>query len=176
LEEREFAIRRGATLLAEVLGYGQSSDATHLTVPNPKGTGAAYAISAALKDAGLKPEEIDYVNTHGTGTPLGDIAETSAIRAVFDSCADSLAVSSTKSQLGHLMGASGGVESAFCIKAILTDTAPPTINLDFPDPQCDLDYVPHERRRMRIRRVLKNSFAFGGHNACLVFGAAESGV
>ena len=173
LEDREFALKRGATVLAELLGYGQSSDATHLTVPDPEGTGAAYAIIAALRDAGVRPDEIDYVNTHGTGTPLGDIAETSAIRTVFGSHADVLAVSSTKSQLGHLMGASGGVESAFCIKAILTDTAPPTINLDHPDPQCDLDYVPHERRSMRIRRTLKNSFAFGGHNACLVFGAAD---
>jgi 3-oxoacyl-[acyl-carrier-protein] synthase II len=173
LEEMEFARRRGATILAEVVGYGLSSDATHLTAPDPRGTGAAYAIRAAILDAGLKPDDIDYINAHGTSTPLGDIAETAAIRTVFGSHADALAVSSTKSQLGHLLGASGGVESAFCVKSILSGTAPPTTNLDNPDPQCDLDYVPHEPRTMRIRRAMKNSFGFGGHNACLVFGAIE---
>lgn len=173
LEDYEFAQRRGARILAEVLGYGLSSDATHLTAPDPNGAGAAYAIRAAILDAGLKPDDIDYINAHGTSTPQGDVAETAAIRAVFASHADALAVSSTKSQLGHLMGASGGVESAFCVKAILSETAPPTINLDNPDPQCDLDYVAHEPRSMRIRRAMKNSFGFGGHNACLVFGAIE---
>ena len=172
LEERDFAMKRGATILGEVLGYGQSADALHLTVPDPKGTGAAYAMNAALRDAGLRSDDVDYINAHGTGTPLGDIAETNAIRSVFGSHADALAVSSTKSQLGHLMGASGGVESAFCITAMLRQIAPPTINLDEPDPQCDLDYVPHRPRSMRIRRVMKNSFAFGGHNACLIFGEA----
>ena len=172
LEERDFALKRGATILGEVLGYGQSADAIHLTVPDPKGAGAAYAMNAALRDAGLHSDEIDYINAHGTGTPLGDLAETNAIRAVFGSHADALAVSSTKSQLGHLMGASGGVESAFCITAMLRQIAPPTINLDEPDPQCDLDYVPNSPRNMRIRRTMKNSFAFGGHNACVVFGEA----
>ena len=119
LEERSFALQRGATILGEVLGYGQSADALHLTVPDPKGTGAAYAMNAALRDAGLRSDDVDYINAHGTGTPLGDIAETNAIRSVFGSHADTLAVSSTKSQLGHLMGASGGVESAFCITAML---------------------------------------------------------
>lgn len=170
LEEYEFARARGAKILGEVLGYGLSSDATHLTAPDPKGTGAAYAISAALKDAGLAPNDIDYVNAHGTSTPLGDIAESNAIRTVFGSHADALVVSSTKSQIGHLLGASGGVESAFCIQSMLTSTAPPTINLDQPDPECDLDYVPNTPRSMKIRRALKNSFGFGGHNACLVFG------
>lgn len=173
LEEFEFARQRGATILAEVLGYGLSSDATHLTMPDPKGTGAAYAIKAAIQDAGIRADEIDYINAHGTSTPLGDIAETNAIRTVFGSHADALAVSSTKSQIGHLLGASGGVESAFCVQAMLTDTAPPTINLDNPDPLCDLDYIPFQPRSMRIRRAMKNSFGFGGHNACLVFSRIE---
>lgn len=169
LEELEFARRRGARILAEVCGYGLSSDATHLTSPDPQGTGAARAIQAAINDAGLKPDDIDYINAHGTSTPLGDVAETNAIRTVFGQHADALAVSSTKSQLGHLLGASGGVESAFCVLALERQVAPPTINLDHPDPACDLDYVPHEPRRMRIRCAMKNSFGFGGHNACLVF-------
>lgn len=172
LEEREFALKRGATILGEVLGYGQSADATHLTAPDPKGTGAAYAMNAALRDAGLRPDEMDYINAHGTSTPLGDIAETNAIRAVFGSHADALAVSSTKSQLGHLLGASGGVESAFCITAMQRQIAPPTINLDEADEECDLDYVPDKPRSMRIRTTMKNSFGFGGHNACVVFGEA----
>ena len=172
LEERDFAMSRGAVILGEVLGYGQSADATHLTAPDPKGTGAAYAMNAALRDAGLRPDEMDYINAHGTSTPLGDIAETNAIRTVFGGHADALAVSSTKSQLGHLLGASGGVESAFCITAMLRQIAPPTINLDEPDPECDLDYVRDKPRNMRIRRTMKNSFGFGGHNACVVFGEA----
>jgi len=169
LEELEFAQRRGARILAEVCGYGLSSDATHLTSPDPQGTGAARAIQAAIADAGVKPDDIDYINAHGTSTPLGDVAETNAIRTVFGQHADAIAVSSTKSQLGHLLGASGGVESAFCVLALERQLAPPTINLDHPDPECDLDYVPHEPRNMRIRCAMKNSFGFGGHNACLVF-------
>lgn len=172
LEERDFAMKRGAKILGEVLGYGQSADATHLTAPDPKGAGAAYAMNAALRDAGLRPDEMDYINAHGTSTLLGDIAETNAIRTVFGSHADALAVSSTKSQLGHLLGASGGVESAFCITAMLRQIAPPTINLDEADEQCDLDYVPDKPRSMRIRMTMKNSFGFGGHNACVVFGEA----
>jgi len=169
LEELEFALRRGARILAEVCGYGLSSDATHLTSPDPQGTGAARAIQGAILDAGVKPDDIDYINAHGTSTPLGDVAETNAIRTVFGQHADAIAVSSTKSQLGHLLGASGGVESAFCVLALERQLAPPTINLDHPDPACDLDYVPHEPRSMRIRCAMKNSFGFGGHNACLVF-------
>ena len=169
LEELEFAQRRGARILAEICGYGLSSDATHLTSPDPQGTGAARAIHAAIADAGLKPDDIDYINAHGTSTPLGDVAETNAIRSVFGQHADALAVSSTKSQLGHLLGASGGVESAFCVNALLQQIAPPTINLDNPDPACDLDYVPHEPRSMRIRSAMKNSFGFGGTNGTLVF-------
>jgi 3-oxoacyl-[acyl-carrier-protein] synthase II len=173
LEEYEFAKARGATILAEVMGYGLSSDATHLTAPDPAGTGAAYAMASALRDAGLDPSDIDYINAHGTSTPLGDIAESNAIRTVFGSHADALVVSSTKSQIGHLLGASGGVESAFCVNAILNDTAPPTINLDNPDPACDLDYAANKPRSMKIRRAMKNSFGFGGHNACLIFGDAH---
>ncbi|MFM7165363.1 MAG: beta-ketoacyl-ACP synthase II [Planctomycetaceae bacterium] len=169
LEELEFALRRGARILAEVCGYGLSSDATHLTSPDPQGTGAARAIQGAILDAGVKPDDIDYINAHGTSTPLGDVAETNAIRTVFGQHADAIAVSSTKSQLGHLLGASGGVEAAFCVLALERQLAPPTINLDHPDPACDLDYVPHEPRSMRIRCAMKNSFVFGGHNACLVF-------
>jgi 3-oxoacyl-[acyl-carrier-protein] synthase II len=172
LEERDFALKRGATILGEVLGYGQSADATHLTAPDPQGAGAAYAMRAALRDAGMRPDEMDYINAHGTSTPLGDIAESNAIRTVFGNHADALAVSSTKSQLGHLLGASGGVESAFCITAILHQVAPPTINLHEADPECDLDYVPEKPREMRIRRAMKNSFGFGGHNACVIFGEA----
>ncbi len=172
LEERDFALKRGATILGEVLGYGQSADATHLTAPDPKGSGAAYAMNAALRDAGLRPDEMDYINAHGTSTPLGDVAETNAIRTVFGSHADALAVSSTKSQLGHLLGASGGVESAFCITAMQRQIAPPTINLEEADEECDLDYVPDKPRSMRIRRTMKNSFGFGGHNACVIFGEA----
>ncbi len=172
LEEREFALTRGATILGEVLGYGQSADATHLTAPDPKGSGAAYAMNAALRDAGLRPDEMDYINAHGTSTPLGDIAETNAIRTVFGNHADALAVSSTKSQLGHLLGASGGVESAFCITAMQRQIAPPTINLEEADEKCDLDYVPDKPRSMRIRKTMKNSFGFGGHNACVIFGEA----
>lgn len=172
LEEREFALKRGAIILGEVLGYGQSADATHLTAPDPKGAGAAYAMNAALRDAGLRPDEMDYINAHGTSTPLGDVAETNAIRTVFGSHADALAVSSTKSQLGHLLGASGGVESAFCITAMQRQIAPPTINLEEADEKCDLDYVPDKPRSMRIRKTMKNSFGFGGHNACVIFGEA----
>ena len=170
LEELEFAQRRGASILAEVLGYGMSADGNHMTAPDPEGRGAARAMSAALRDARIDPEKIDYVNAHGTSTPLGDKAETVAVKTVFGDHARKLAVSSTKSHLGHLLGASGGVEFVICVLALNEQVAPPTINLDNPDPECDLDYVPHEARRMPLRRVLKNSFGFGGHNACLVIG------
>jgi 3-oxoacyl-[acyl-carrier-protein] synthase II len=170
LEELEFAQRRGAPILAEVLGYGMSADGNHMTAPDPEGRGAARAMSAALRDARLDPDKIDYVNAHGTSTPLGDKAESVAIKTVFGAHAKKLAVSSTKSHLGHLLGASGGVEFVISVLALGDQVAPPTINLDNPDPECDLDYVPHEPRRMTLRRVLKNSFGFGGHNACLVIG------
>ncbi len=170
LEEYEHAKARGANILAEILGYGMSADGTHMTAPCPDGSGARYAMAQALRDAKLVSDKIDYVNAHGTSTPLGDKAETLAIKMVFGERAKSVAVSSTKSQLGHLLGASGGVEIALCVQALQTQVAPPTINLETPDPDCDLDYVPNQARPMRIDRILKNSFGFGGHNACLVLG------
>lgn len=172
LEEYEFAKARGAKILAEVLGYGMSADGNHMTAPCPEGRGAAKAMAGALRDAKLNPDAIDYVNAHGTSTPLGDKAETLAIKSIYNGHAAKLAVSSTKSQIGHLLGASGGVELVTCVLALQHQTAPPTINLDQPDAECDLDYVPHEPRSMKIERVMKNSFGFGGHNACLILGKA----
>ncbi len=168
LEEYEHAKSRGAPMLAEIIGYGMSADGTHMTAPDPEGTGAARAMLHALRDARINPEDIDYVNAHGTSTPLGDKAESVAIKTVFGSHAKSLSVSSIKGHLGHLLGASGGVEVVASVLAIKDQTAPPTINLENPDPDCDLDYVPNESRQLKIRRILKNSFGFGGHNACLV--------
>ena len=172
LEEYEHAKRRGAHILAEMLGYGMSADASHMTAPDPEGRGAARAMQAAIQDAGLNPQDIQYVNAHGTSTPLGDKAEVVAIKTVFGPHAKKLAVSSTKSQIGHLLGASGGVEFVVCVLALQHQTLPPTINLDNPDPECDLDFVPHEARQGKLSAVLKNSFGFGGHNACLVVGRA----
>jgi 3-oxoacyl-[acyl-carrier-protein] synthase II len=172
LEEWEHARARGAEIYAELFGYGMSADASHMTAPDPVGMGAAQAMSAALRDARLNPDDIDYINAHGTSTPLGDRAETAAIKTVFGSHARRVAVSSTKSQLGHLLGASGAVELVVSVLALQEQVAPPTINLENQDPECDLDYVPHEPRTLPIRRVLKNSFGFGGHNACLVLGKA----
>lgn len=172
LEEYEHAKRRGAEILAEVLGYGVTADASHMTAPDPEGRGAARAMLAAVKDARIDPTEVDYINAHGTSTPLGDKAETAAIRTVFGAHADKLAVSSTKSQLGHLLGASGGVEFVISVLALRNHVIPPTINLETPDPDCDLDYVPNEARSASIDRVLTNSFGFGGHNACLIIGKA----
>ena len=170
LEEYEHAKARGANILAEILGYGMSADGTHMTAPCPDGSGARYAMQQALRDAKIDRSNIDYVNAHGTSTPLGDKAETLALKMVFGERAKSLPISSTKSQLGHLLGASGGVEIALCVQALQTQVAPPTINLDNPDPDCDLDYIPNQARPMKIDRILKNSFGFGGHNACLVIG------
>jgi len=173
LEELEHAKSRGANILAEVLGYGMSADGSHMTAPDEAGRGAAHAMAFSLRDARLNPDAIDYVNAHGTSTPLGDTAETLAIRTVFESHADKLAISSTKSQIGHLLGASGGVEFVVCVQALQNQAAPPTINLDNAGEGCDLDYVPHEARAMPIQRILKNSFGFGGHNACLVLSRFE---
>lgn len=170
LEEYEFARRRGATILAEVLGYGVSADGNHMTAPDPEGRGAAYAMSFALRDARLNPDDISYINAHGTSTPLGDKAETVAIKKVFNSHALQVPVSSTKSQLGHLLGASGGVEFVVGVLSLLNQMMPPTINIENPDPECDLDYVPNEPRSKALRHVMSNSFGFGGHNACLVLG------
>lgn len=171
LEDYDHAKRRGATILGEVLGYGMSSDGSHMTAPDPEGAGAGRAMSDALKDARLNPNEVAYVNMHGTSTPLGDKAETNAIKRVFGSYAkNGLCASSTKSQLGHLLGASGGVEFVISILALQHQLIPPTINLENQDPDCDLDYVPHKARSIKVDRVLSNSFGFGGHNACLVVG------
>lgn len=172
LEELEHAKRRGAPIMAEVLGYGMSADASHMTAPDPEGKGAGRAMSMALRDAKANPEDIEYINAHGTSTPLGDAAETAAIKSVFGVHAKKLAVSSTKSQLGHLLGASGGVEFIVSAMALQNQVLPPTINLDNPDPKCDLDYIPNEARETTVTRILKNSFGFGGHNACLVIGKA----
>jgi 3-oxoacyl-[acyl-carrier-protein] synthase II len=168
LEELSHAESRGANILAEIIGYGMSADGSHMTAPNPDGEGAARAMSAAIADANLPADQIDYVNAHGTSTPLGDVAETRAIKSVFGDHARSLCVSSSKSQLGHLLGASGGVEMCACVMALQQQIVPPTINLDSPDPECDLDYVPREARSRSLTHILKNSFGFGGHNACLV--------
>jgi 3-oxoacyl-[acyl-carrier-protein] synthase II len=168
LEELEHARKRGARIYCELAGYGNTADATHMTAPAPFGEGAARCIRMALKNAGLSPDSIDYINAHGTSTPQGDIAETQAIKSVFGSHARKLAISSTKAATAHMLGAAGGVEMAISAKAIQTQIAPPTINLDEPDPECDLDYIPHQPREMPIRGVISNSFGFGGHNACLV--------
>jgi 3-oxoacyl-[acyl-carrier-protein] synthase II len=168
LEEYEFAKARGAQILGEVIGYGMSADGTHMTAPDPEGRGAARAMAGAIRDAKLDPGKIDYINAHGTSTPLGDKAETTAIKTIFDGHAKKLAVSSTKSQLGHLLGASGGVEFIVTTLSLVHQVAPPTINLDDPDDECDLDYVPHEARQQSMEYAMSNSFGFGGHNACLV--------
>jgi 3-oxoacyl-[acyl-carrier-protein] synthase II len=173
VEEYERARARGATIYAELAGFGMSSDAHHMTAPLESGEGARRCMVNALADAGLNPEDIDYVNAHGTSTPLGDKAETLAIRRAFGAHADALAVSSTKSVTGHLLGAAGGVEAIFSILAIRDGVIPPSINLDTPDPECDLDYVPNEARRQPVRVALSNSFGFGGTNGTLIFRAPD---
>lgn len=170
LEEYEHAKKRGATIFAEVLGYGMSSDGSHMTAPDPEGAGAARAMSMALRDGKLNTCDIGYINAHGTSTPLGDKAETTAIKRVFESNSGDLCVSSTKSQLGHLLGASGGVEFVVSVLTLMNRLVPPTINIENPDPECDLDYVPNKARELRVSRVMSNSFGFGGHNACLIVG------
>mgnify|MGYP000030777484 CR=1 FL=1 len=172
-EELEHARRRGARILAEVLGFGCSSDGGHITQPDEEGTCAAMAMRKCLADAGLSPEDVDYINAHGTSTPLGDIAETRAIKRVLGDRAGRVPVTSTKSSIGHLLGASGAVELVATVLSIRHRTATPTINYAAPDPQCDLDYVPNEPRDLRIRRAISNSFGFGGHNACIMVGEYE---
>ncbi len=169
-EELEHAKARGAKIYAEVLGYGASGDGGHITQPNEEGVGAGRAMAQALQDAELNPEDIDYINAHGTSTPLGDAAETMAIKNVYGDHAKALSVSSTKSQLGHLLGASGGVELIFSVLALRDSVVPPTINLNTPDPKCDLDYTPNEARERPLRAAMSNSFGFGGHNGSVVIG------
>jgi 3-oxoacyl-[acyl-carrier-protein] synthase II len=168
VEELEHAKKRSANILVELTGYGMSADAYHMTSPSPGGVGAVKAMQHALKRAGVAAEKIDYINAHGTSTPVGDATETEAIKALFGAHAKKLAVSSTKSMTGHLLGAAGAAEIIFCIKAIEQNILPPTINLDNPDPACDLDYVPHKARETRVDAAMSNSFGFGGHNATLI--------
>ena len=169
LEELEFARRRGARVYAEVVGYGMSADAYHITAPSEDGDGAYRVMRATLKSAGIEPSQVDYVNAHGTSTPHGDNVETLAIKRAFGECAKKMAVSSTKSMTGHLLGAAGGLEAGITALAVYHQTAPPTINLDHHDEECDLDYVPHAPRKVPIRYALSNSFGFGGTNAALMF-------
>ncbi|MCA9990509.1 MAG: beta-ACP synthase, partial [Anaerolineales bacterium] len=171
IESLAHAQARGAAILAEIVGYGQTTDAHHITAPAEGGAGAARAMKKALADAGMPPEAVDYVSAHGTATPLNDVYETMAIKAAFGEAAYKLAVSSTKSMTGHIMGATGAIESVFCTLAIRDQMLPPTINYETPDPDCDLDYVPNQSRPGRVQVAMNNAFGFGGHNAVLIFKA-----
>jgi 3-oxoacyl-[acyl-carrier-protein] synthase II len=175
LEELEHARARGARIYAEILGVGASGDGGHITQPDEDGLGAARAMQCALRDARLDPAEMVYINAHGTSTPLGDKAETSAMKHVFGEHAKSLSISSTKSNLGHTLGASGGIELVVTIKAIQHGVIPPTINLQTPDPDCDLDYTPNQPRERNIKVAMSNSFGFGGHNASVIVGQLRNG-
>ncbi len=168
LEEYEHARRRGAEILAEITGYGLSADAYHMTAPDPEGRGAARAMKHALQRAQLNPEAIGYINAHGTSTPQGDVCETLAIKSILGDHARKVPISSTKSMTGHTLGAAGAIELIACVQAIRTGVLPPTINLDNPDPECDLDYIPHTAREVPITTAMSNSFGFGGHNAALI--------
>ena len=169
LEEYEMAKARGANIYCELSGYGMSGDAFHMTQPAENGDGARRCMQSAVSDAGLNPQDISYINAHGTSTLVGDFAETNAIKTMFGDHAKQLAVSSTKSMTGHLLGAAGGIEAVFSVKALQEQSVPPTINLHDPDPACDLDYVPHEARAIPVKHALSNSFGFGGTNATLIF-------
>lgn len=173
LEELNHAKKRGAKILAEIVGYGINSDAYHITQPAPEGEGGARCMSLALKDAKMSPDRIDYINTHGTSTPIGDIMETIAIKTVFGDHAYQLAASSTKSMTGHLLGAAGALEAMYCVQALEHQLAPPTINLENPSPECDLNFVPNEPQARKIRIALTNSFGFGGTNAALILKKSE---
>ena len=174
LESLESAKARGARIYAEIIGCGQTCDAYHMTAPDPEGGGASRAMEMAIKDAGIKPEQIEYINSHGTSTDLGDIAETKAIKAVFGQHAQKLAVNSTKSMIGHLLGAAGAVETIVTVKSIREGIIHPTANLENPDPQCDLDFVGDGPRKMKITHALSNSFGFGGHNVTLAFASVDN--
>jgi 3-oxoacyl-[acyl-carrier-protein] synthase II len=169
LEELQFALKRKAKIHGELIGYGYTGDAYHITAPSPDGDGAIRCMKMAMKDAGLKPEDVDYINAHGTSTPLNDLTETLAIKSVFGDHAKKIPISATKSMTGHLLGAAGSTEAIFTILAILDGIMPPTINYEEPDPQCDLDYVPNVARRKPIKVAMSNAFGFGGTNATLVF-------
>jgi 3-oxoacyl-[acyl-carrier-protein] synthase II len=169
LEDLDFALERGAPILAELVGYGSTADAYHMTEPAPGGEGLVRAMERALQSAGLRPEEVKYINAHGTATRLNDATETQAIKTCFGSHAYHLAISSTKSMLGHTFGAAGAIEAAITVLSIVHGIIPPTINLDHPDPACNLDYVPHQARRSEVKVALSNSMGFGGHNTCLAF-------
>lgn len=169
LEELEFARRRGARILAELVGYGMSADAYHITQPAEEGEGAFRVMQNTLKDAKVKPEAVNYVNAHGTSTPIGDKEETKAIKRAFGEHAKKVAVSSTKSMTGHLLGGAGGLEAGICVLALRDQVIPPTVNLENPDPECDLDYVPNKSRKAKLDYALTNSFGFGGTNGCLLF-------
>ncbi|MGC7846678.1 beta-ketoacyl-ACP synthase II [Desulforudis sp. 1088] len=167
VETEEHALKRGARIYAEICGYGSTCDAYHITAPDPEGTGAAYSMVKAMTDAGITPDEVDYINAHGTSTPLGDVAEVKAIKRALGPAATKVAVSSSKSMTGHLLGAAGGIEAAACALAIAHEVIPPTINYEQPDPECDLDFVPNKARKAKVRVALSNAFGFGGHNATL---------
>jgi 3-oxoacyl-[acyl-carrier-protein] synthase II len=173
LEELSHAKARGAKIYAELCGYGMSADAYHMTAPPADGDGARRSMLNALKNAGLNPDQVDYINAHGTSTPLGDLGETVAVKRTFGDHAYKLAISSTKSMTGHLLGAAGGIEAVFSVLAIHHQVVPPTINRDDPSPECDLDFVPHEARAMPVNVVLSNSFGFGGTNGSIIFRRLE---
>ena len=174
-EELEHAKARGAKIYGEVLGFGASGDAGHITKPDEEGHGASRAMKNALEDGGINPEDVDYINAHGTSTPLGDAAETQAMKNVYGDHAKALSISSTKSQLGHSLGASGGIELVISMKAIESNVVPPTINLNTPDEKCDLDYTPNVPKERQIKTAMSNSFGFGGHNASVIVGSLRNG-
>ena len=175
LERLEHAQARGVHIYGEIMGYSATADAFHLTAPHEDGLGAIEAMTLAIERAGLKPEDIDYINAHGTSTRLNDLSETRAIKQVFGKHAYDIPVSSTKSVTGHLLGGAGALESVLCLHALAEGVMPPTINYETPDPECDLDYVPNQARKRNLQFVASNSFGFGGHNGCLVFGGMNNG-